>query len=128
MRPGFQPRGKLLLELCNLGTDDKLTVALEGISNKLLLMVGFSLVPLRSRHNLSNDGSRIQLFPFQLLDQCASYLALNRRVIKDRRAVLCPNIVPLTITRGGIVDQEKDFKQLTVRDDCGSKVTRTASA
>jgi len=52
---------KLLSKLGDFWTHHKLTVTLEGISNKIFLMIGLRLIPLLSRDDLGDDRSTVQL-------------------------------------------------------------------
>ena len=48
-------------EWLKLKAEHKLTVALEGISSKILLMICFCLIPLPCGHDLGDDRSIVEL-------------------------------------------------------------------
>src|SRR6185437_11745094 len=108
---------KLLSKLGDFWTHHKLTVTLEGIANKIFLMIELRLIPLPSRYNLGDDRSIVQLLFSYSFDQGFGCVELCWVTEENRRTVLCSPIVSLLIGGRRIVNGKKDLKQLFIGDD-----------
>ena len=106
---------KDLAKLFDLRPDHELAVALVSVLVEVILVVVLGLVENRERNDLGNDRAAksprgIELF-FVALCQTLLFVA----VIKNRRTILRPDVVPLAIERRRVVRFPENFKKLRER-------------
>src|SRR6188474_3363916 len=85
---------------------------------QVILMLGFSLPERTSRRNLSHDFTWPEPRRLHVGDCGFGDALLFVARIEDRRAVTKADVVPLTISRGRIVNLEKELEQRSVADLC----------
>ena len=85
---------------------------------QVILVLGLSLPERTSRRNLSHDFTRPEPRRFHVGDCSLGDALLYGARIEDFRAVAKPDVVPLTISRGRIVNLEEELEQPPVTDLC----------
>jgi hypothetical protein len=106
-----------LLELGDLGGDDKLTVALVWIVGEVFLVIIFSWEEGFKRHKLSDDGFGKEILGTDLFDDGFSLGFLPRGGEEYGRTVLGAHIRALAVKGGRVVDGEEDVQQIRVGDE-----------
>src|SRR4029453_3869354 len=85
---------------------------------QVILVLGLSLPERTSRRNLSLEFTRPEPRRFHVGDGSFGDALLFVARIEDCRAVAKPDVVPLTISRGRIVNLEEELEQPPVTDFC----------
>src|SRR5439155_8576105 len=92
-------------------------VGLGRVSREVFLVVVFGDVEGAGGDDVGDDGVIEELVPGQAGDHLLGRGLLLRRVVEDGRAVLCADIVALTVQGGRIVDGEEDFEDVPIGGD-----------
>ena len=101
-----------MAELGHLRGDHHPAVALERILLKIFLVVIFGDVkPVEGGH-LGDDRGIPNPGCSDLPDDFFGHFLLLLVVIKNRRAVLCADIIPLAVEGGRVVNRKEDLDQL----------------
>src|SRR5207247_8138688 len=107
----------MFAEFRDLRLDYDSAIRLSRILSIVFLVVVFCLVEGLVRRNLGHDRPLPDLRPFKLFYDLPRNPFLFRIVVKDRRAILCPDICSLPVEGCRIVGCKENSQQVSVRYD-----------
>src|SRR5689334_23380450 len=88
---------------------------------QIILVFGLSLPERTSRRDLGHDFTWPQPRGLHVGDCSFANALLFVARIEDRRAIAEPHIIPLTISRGRVMDLEEELEQPPIADFGGIK-------
>jgi len=91
-----------------------LAVRLPGIIFEVFLMIRFSLVELLEWFKLSNYRMFPDLSFCHFTDDLRRFLFLPLGVIEDYRTIIGPNICPLPVQGGRVMNRKEDPQKILV--------------
>jgi hypothetical protein len=95
----------MLAKLGDFGCDYMLAISLLGIAREIFLMVGLCDIERRRRHDFSHYRVAIQGGACDFVDHALSDGLLLRRVVENRGAILCADVVAKTLSGRGLEDR-----------------------
>jgi len=109
----------MLSQFGHFWRDHRLTVTLIRIPFEVALVVLLSRMKHRRRHYLRHHRAPPPALSIDPRDHRFRDILLLRRVIENDRPVLRPNVMPLAIERGRIMNREEYFEQRLEADLLG---------
>ena len=107
----------MLAKFRDLGCDHRLTIRLTRVGSEVALVIILRPIEFLQRCHLGHDGAVPNLLGVKVRDQSFCDLLLLRRLIKNRGTILGAHIMPLSIERRGIVNDEEDLQDFAIADD-----------
>ena len=87
-----------------------------GVPQQIILVLGFSFPEVAGRGDLGHDFSRPQPGRVDIGDRVLGNATLLVTGVEDRRPVARPDIVPLAIARGRIVNLKEELEEFPIAD------------
>ena len=93
---------------------DEVTGVTSGVAVQVILVLGFGFAEIAGGGDLRYDPSRPKTRSIDVGDRILSNALLFLARVEDRRAIACPDVIALAVSRGWIVNLEKEFQQPAV--------------
>src|SRR5215510_3671732 len=93
---------------------DEVTGVTSGVALQIILVLGFGFPEIAGGRDLGYDLSRPKTGGIDVGDRILSDALLFLARVEDRRAIACPDVIALAVSRGWIVNLEKEFQQPAV--------------
>jgi hypothetical protein len=93
---------------------DEVTGVTSGVTLQIILVLGFGFPEIAGGRDLGYDLSRPKPGGIDVGDRILSDALLFLARVEDRRAIACPDVIALAVSRGWIVNLEKEFQQPAV--------------
>jgi hypothetical protein len=84
----------------------------SGVALQIILVLGFGFPEITGGRDLGCDLSRPKTGGIDVGDRILSDALLFLARVEDRRAIACPDVIALAVSRGWIVNLKKEYSSL----------------